>query len=143
GGSSSRPIPSICAPRRSARIAYGDLKGEQPPSRRDSRLELHDPDARRDPEAGMSGAARIHHRDGAVHELEERLVAVAVYDDLRLGEGLVQCNGCGALELIAVRHDNRESVELDFSDLRQTRAELRAVRIAVDGRHGRDRFERD
>ena len=46
-------------------------------------------------------------------------------------------------ELVAVRHHDREPVELELGDLLQARAKLRRVCVAVDGRNGRDRLELD
>src|SRR5216684_2333812 len=88
----------------------GPAQWHQPRPRRDPRLELHNPHARGDPEPGPPRPAWVHHRHGAVDKLEQRLVGVAVYDDLRPGKrGVQRIGGRVAVH----RRNGRERRQLD------------------------------
>ena len=64
-------------------------------------------------------------------------------DDLCLRKRLVQLGGIGTAELIAVRDDDRETVQLDFGDLRKLGADVQPVAVAVHRRYGRQRAQLD
>src|SRR5438105_13635637 len=137
--SCSRPV------RRSYRGWWsgGLTQPHQPPPRRDPRLELHNADAWRDPEARPPRPARIHHRDRPIHQLEQRLVGVTIYDDLGPRKRRMQLLRRRVAELIAVRHHDRETVELELGHLGQPRPQLGTVRIPVHRRDRRQRLEVD
>src|SRR5438270_5749081 len=137
--SCSRPV------RRSYRGWWsgGLTQPHQPPPRRDPRLELHNADAWRDPEARPLRPARIHHRDRPIHQLEQRLVGVTIYDDLGPRKRRMQLLRRRVAELIAVRHHDRETVELELGHLGQPRPQLGTVRIPVHRRDRRQRLELD
>src|SRR5713226_4834814 len=61
------------------------------------------------------------------------------YDDLGAGKGVVQLGGSGVAELVPVRDDDLETVQLDLRHLRQLATQLRAVSVAV---HRGDRGQR-
>lgn len=56
-------------------------------------------------------------------------------DDLGMRKCLVQLGGIGAAELIAVRDDDGETIELDFGDLGKLGPQIETVAIAVHRRH--------
>src|SRR2546426_841159 len=74
---------------------------------------------------------------------EQWPVTVPKDDDLGVRKRLVQFGGFGAVELIAVRHDDGETVQLDFGDLRKLRPQVEAVAVAVHRRYGRERAQLD
>src|ERR1041385_3558359 len=96
-----------------ARCAHATSPAErdQPRSRRNPGLQLHDPHTGEKAEASCPRTTWIHYRHGSVHEFEQRTVRVAVHDDLPPGEGLVQLGGRGTPELIPVSHHEVEPVE--------------------------------
>src|SRR5207247_9360170 len=70
-------------------------------------------------------------------------MAMPENDDLSTREGCVQLVGIGAAELVAMRHDDRESVKLDLGHLGQFGANVEGVAVAVDGGDGSDRLQLD
>jgi len=91
----------------------------------------------------MARPAGVHHRYRPVHELEQRPVRVPVYDDLGPGKRRMQILRRRMAELVAMRHDDGEPIELELRHLWQTRSQLGPVRVPVDRRHRRDRLELD
>jgi hypothetical protein len=87
--------------------------------------------------------ARVHHRHRAIHQLEQRLVGVTVHDDLGPGERRMQRLRRRVPQLVAVRHHDREAVELELGHLGQARAQLGTVRVPVDGRERSQGLELD
>src|SRR6266851_5046853 len=121
----------------------GPAQWHQPRPRRDPRLELHNPHARGDPEPGPPRPAWVHHRHGAVDKLEQRLVGVAVHDDLRPGKRGVQRIGGRVAELVPVGHHDREAVELELGYLREAGPQVGPIGVAVHRRNGRERRQLD
>src|SRR6266513_4879914 len=137
-----RPLDMARVLRRTCNVLpRGQL--HQPRPGRNARLELHDPHRWLELEARLPRPAGVHHRHGPVHQLEHRLVGVSIHDDLGAREGFMQVGGSWMSELVAVRHHDREPVELELGDLRQARAKLRGIRVAVHRRNVRDRLELD
>ncbi len=64
-------------------------------------------------------------------------------DDLGVRKSLMQLDGIGAAELIAVRHDNDETIQLDLGDLRELGPQIEPIGIAVDCRDRRQRSQLD
>src|SRR6266571_3666955 len=64
-------------------------------------------------------------------------------DDLSTREGRVQLAGIWAAELVAMRHDDRESVQLDLGHLGQFGTNVEGVSVAVDGGNGSDCLQLD
>src|SRR4029077_10600985 len=89
----------------------------QPTPRRDPGPTLHNAAAWRECEEVAARPARVHHRYRPIHQLEQRLVGVTVHDDLGFGKGRVQRVRRGMPQLIAVRHHDREAVELELGHL--------------------------
>src|SRR6266699_2436848 len=118
-------------------------QSDQSPPRWNPRLELHDPHRWLELEARLPRPARVHHRHRAVHQLEQGLVGVAVHDDLGARKGVMQFGESWMSELVAVRHHDREPVELELGDLRQASAQLRRIRVAVHCGDGCDSLELD
>ena len=91
----------------------------------------------------MPRSPGIHHRDRAVHELEQRFVRVAVHEDLGPGKRRMQVLRRRVAELIAMRHHDGEPIELELRYLWQAPSQLRPVRVPVDRGYRRDRLELD
>ena len=115
----------------------------QPSTRRDPRLKLQNPHRRRQPKATRPGAARVHHRHHLVHQREHRSVGMPEHDDLRPRKSRLHPFRSRRSELIAVGHDDLESIELDGGHLRQLGANVPAVGIAVDRGDRRDGTQLD
>src|SRR2546430_14525490 len=62
-------------------------------------------------------------------------------DDLGVGKRLVELGGIGAAELVAMRQDDRESVQLDLGHLGQFGANVEGVAVSVDGWDRSDRLQ--
>src|SRR5207249_11016277 len=87
-----------------------------------------------EPEPRMARPAGVHHRYRPVHELEQRPVRVPVYDDLGPGKRRMQILRRRMAELVAMRHDDGEPIELELRHLWQTRSPPGPGRAPVDRR---------
>ena len=70
-------------------------------------------------------------------------MTVAINNDLGAGKRLMELGRIGTTELIAVRHYDLKTIQLDLGDLRQLRPDVEPVAVAVHGRHGRERAQLD
>ena len=68
-------------------------------------------------------------------------MAVPKNDDLRVWKCLVQLGRIGTPELIPVRHDHRETVQLELNHLLQLGPDVEPVAVAVDRRDWGEGFE--
>ena len=66
-----------------------------------------------------------------------------VQNDLGIGKRFVQFRRRGTAQLIAVRHDDAETIQLDLSHLGELRADLEIIDVAMHGCHGSQGLQPD